>query len=97
MAGITANTAIQPIKVTGTTDADTEILAKTKHVFIQFIRWYKPTTSGHLCHITDGDGNTIMKMNATSANDTQMWPVYNGYNGIRCDDMDSGELYIYIK
>lgn len=94
---LTVDTTIQPIKITGTTAADTEIFSKDQGVFIQFIRWYKPTTIGHLCHITDGLGNTIMKMNATAVNDTQMWPVYNGYHGIRCDDMDSGELYIHIK
>ena len=94
---LTVNKTIQPIKVTGATDADTEILPKTSYVFIQFIRWYKPTTTGHLSHITDGDGNTIIKMNAISADDSQMWPIYGGYDGIRCDDLDSGELYIHIK
>ena len=86
----------EPIKVTGTTAADTEILPTTLFVFVRFIRWYKPTTLNHLCHITDGDGTTIIKMNATAANDTQMWPIFKAYHGIRCDDMDSGELYIHI-
>ena len=97
MAGLTVDRTIEPIKVTGTAATDTKIVPKGTHVFIRFIRWYKPTTSGHLCHITDANTNTIIKMNATSANDTQMWPIYNTYDGIRCDDMDSGELYIHIK
>ncbi|MCK5604836.1 hypothetical protein KAR91_23300 [Candidatus Pacearchaeota archaeon] len=87
---------INPIKVTGTTSDDTEILATTVLAHIKFIRWYKPSTDGHLCNVTDGQGNTIMKMNAEAADDTQMWPIYTSFYGIRCDDMDSGELYIHI-
>ena len=92
---LTVVNTINPIKVTGTTSADTEILEHLAHV--KFIRWYKPTTAGHVCHITDGARNTIIKMNAEGDNDTQMWPIFTTYDGIRCDDMDSGELYIHIS
>jgi len=92
---LTVDRTIQPIKVTGATDADTEITSDD--TFIHFIRWYNPTTAGDLCHITDGNGNTIIKMRADVDNDTQTWPIYNAYKGIRCDDMDSGELYIHIR
>lgn len=94
---LTVTKEVEPIKVTGTTASDTEILGSDILVFIRFIRWYKPTTSGHLCHITDGDKRTIIKMNATAADDTQMWPIFKKYHGIRCDDMDSGELYIHVS
>ena len=94
---LTIDKTIEPIKVTGTTAADTEILANTVLAHIKFIRWYNPTTSGHLCHITDGSGVTIIKMRADKDNDTQMWPIFRTYSGIRCDDMDSGELYIHRR
>ena len=92
---LTVDSAVNPIKVTGTTAADDEILAAGNIVFIKFIRWYNPSTDGHLCHITDKDGNTIIKMNAEAANDTQMWPIYDKFDGIRSDDLDSGEVYIH--
>ena len=92
---LTVDTTIEPIKVTGTTATNEEIVAKGKLVFITWIRWYNPTSSGDLCHVMDGESKTIMKMNATADNDTQMWPLFKLYDGIRCDDMDSGELYIY--
>lgn len=92
---LTVVNTINPIKVTGTTSSDTEVFPD-QLVHIKFIRWYLPTTSGHLCHLTNTIGDTIIKMNAEADNDTQMWPIYTSHKGIRCDDMDSGELYIYI-
>lgn len=83
-----------PIIVTGTTDADTEILSKSGIVHIEHIYWYNPTTNGHLCHITDGDGRTILPMYA-AANVSQYFEINHSYYGIRCDDMDSGTLYIH--
>ena len=94
---LTIDSAVNPIKVTGDTAADTEILAEGKLAHVKYIRWYKPTTAGHLCHVTDASRQTIIKMNAEAANDTQMWPIYTTYEGLRCDDLDSGELYIHIR
>lgn len=88
---------IEPVKITGAIAADTEIFASNVPVGVKFVRWYNPTTEGHLCNITDGEGNTVIKMRADKANDTQMWPIFKTYHGLRCDDLDSGELYIHIK
>jgi hypothetical protein len=94
---LTVNASVNPIKITGTTATDQEILSSDKGItHVKFIRWYNPSSAGHFCHVTDGSGNTIVKMNAEAANDTQMWPIYSSYFGIRCDDLDSGELYIHI-
>ena len=92
---LTVDNDVNPIKVTGTTTTDTEILPH-QLVHIKFIRWYKPATDGDLCHVTNANGQTIMKMNAEADDDTQMWPIYCSFYGIRCNDMDSGELYIHI-
>lgn len=92
---LTVTNTINPIKVTGTTASSTAIL--TKGAFVKFIKWYKPTTVGHLCNITDGDGNTIVKMYCDTANTSMTEPVFLWVDHIYCDDMDSGELYIYIR
>ena len=94
---LTVDRAVNPIKVTGTTSADQEIVPSGTLVFVRFVYWYNPTTDGHKAHITDKDGNTIIKMIAEDANDSQVWPVYIKYDGIRSDDVDSGEIYIYIS
>lgn len=92
---LTVVNTINPIKVTGDTAADTVILAR--RAFIKFIKWYKPTTVGHLCHITDSEGVTIAKLYCDTANVTQIDPLFISVNGINCDDLDSGELYLYIR
>ncbi len=94
MALTVVNTT-NPIKVTGTTATDTEILGM--QVFIKFIKWYKPTSIGDLCHITDEDGNTIAKLYCDKADVSQIEPIFLLVDHIHCDDLDSGEVYIYIK
>lgn len=94
MALTVVNTT-NPIKVTGTTAIDTKILGQL--VFIKFIKWYKPTTIGHLCHITDEDGNTIAKLYCDTVDVSKIEPIFLTVDHIHCDDLDSGELYIYIK
>jgi hypothetical protein len=47
--------------------------------------------------LKDSNGNEIFEMNAVIANDSQMWPIYKYVDGIHCDDMDSGTLYLYLR
>jgi len=84
-----------PIRITGVTGSSEEIVARFIHK-VKFIRWYNPATSGDLCAIQDGAGCEIISMNAEANNDTQHWPLDIGVDGLYCDDLDSGELYIYI-
>jgi len=83
-----------PIKVTGKTSTSVEILGEFS--IIRYVRWVNPTTAGHLCWLTNNDGDYIIKMNAEANNDTQQWELDTGFDGIHCTDMDSGELYIYL-
>ena len=92
---LTIVNTINPIKVTGTTSTDTVILDRMASV--KFIKWYKPTTIGHICHITDSENVTIAKFYCDTADVSQIDPLFILVNGINCDDMDSGELYIYIR
>jgi len=90
-------TAGTPIIVTGTTSADTEIVPSHEKIYFRFIRWYNATTTGHLCNITDKEGKRILTMRAEKDNDTQLWPIFTAYYGLRCDDLDSGSLEIHIR
>jgi len=86
-----------PLVVTGTTTVKDDIYTSSQPVGIKFVYWYKPTSEGHLCNLIDGNDNAIIKMEAVSDNDTQMWPLFKYVDSIYCDDMDSGTLYIYLR
>ena len=84
-----------PIKVTGTTSADEEILDRP--VYIKFVYWYNPTTAGDLFVLKDGAGGEIVEGRCETDGESQWLPVFTGYDSIRSDDVDSGTLYIYIS
>ena len=92
---LTVDNLGSPIIVTGTTEADTEILSDNGIVHIRTIYWYNPVSSAHLCNVTDGNGRVILPMYA-AANVSQYFDINYSYFGIRCDNLDSGTLYIYI-
>ncbi len=94
---ITVDAKGSPIIVTGTTTTDSEILPAEDKAYIKSVYWYNPTTAGHLLILTDGDGRGIISMIAEANNDSQQWDVETQFYGIRCADMDSGTLYIYIR
>jgi len=83
-----------PIKVTGTSDAKALILSEW--VVIRAVRWYVATTAGHLLALQDKHGDTIIKMRAEADNTSQTVYLNIGVDEIYCDNMDSGELYIYV-
>ena len=85
-----------PILITGTTTTDDEVLGENVIVFIKFIRWYDASTLGHTCTITDGNGREIITMKADKDNHSQVWPIYTQFHGIRCTDLDSGSVQIFI-
>ena len=91
---LTVDATRNPIKVTGTTAVDEEIFSNI--VFIKFVYWYNPTNVNHLLVLKDKEGADIIPMKCEVANESQMWPLWTTWHGIRCDDMDSGTLYIYI-
>lgn len=93
---VTVDSGGTPIIISGTTTSDDEVMAGNIIVFIKFIRWYNPSTTGHLCTLTDGNGRDIITMRADKANHTQVWPIYTQFHGIRCTDLDSGSVQIFI-
>ncbi len=91
---ITSDKEGNPIVVTGTTNTDDEVLDRP--VFIKFVYWYNPTTAGHLVSLKDGNGKAIVPLYCDTENQSQWVPIFTRFDAIRCDDMDSGAIYIYI-
>ncbi|NIP53941.1 MAG: hypothetical protein GWN00_12525 [Aliifodinibius sp.] len=95
MALTVAKTA-NPYKVTGTTATDTEITANP--VWVQGFTWADVTTAGDKLSLTDKAGNTVYLNTASGAgNEEKEYPFGLPCAGLRCDDMDSGTLLVYLK
>ena len=92
---ITADATVNPIVVTGTTAASNKII--DHQGFVKFIRWYKPTAVGHIVSITNQYGDRVTKEYCMQANLSVDIPVFSICDGLYCDDLDSGELYIYMQ
>jgi len=84
-----------PIKVTGTTSAASVIFSGK--IRIESVRWYNAATAGHLFHLTDGEGHTVLKMRAATDAYTEQVDLGLSWNGLKTDDLDSGEVYIYAR
>lgn len=96
----TSTTIANPIKITGTTGTAEVITANT--VMVQKIVWSGVTTAGHKLSITDTAGNQIAKMTVDLPGAAGLlmaectFPVPHPCVGLKVDDMDSGEVLIYI-
>ena len=97
-ASIVAN----PYKITGgAVSSSTKITNEI--VTVQAIVWYNVTTAGHLLHVLDKAGNTLYKCSADAPGTNGVltysvtFPLGLTASGLYCSDMDSGELYIYVK
>ena len=84
-----------PIVVTEAIAASTPIATGGSGIWINFIKWHKPTTIGHLLSLLDSKGKVIAVAECEVANKSQYLPIFAHYPDIYCDDMDSGALYIY--
>ena len=95
----TSTTPGSPTKVTGTTNTREKVLDNEQHggvVTVKFIHWFNPSTVGHLAKLVDRDDNLIWTEICDTAN-TSLWGViWTQYNSIYVEDLDSGELHIYI-
>ena len=72
-------------------------------VGIQSILWTNITTAGHLLSLKDKNGNIILPLVADAPGSSGKLAYYVPFprglsaNGIYCDDLDSGDVYIYIS
>jgi hypothetical protein len=90
---ITVDKDGNPIKVTGTTSAKTQV--REKPINVKSIYWLQPTTQGHKLALQHVDGRDIIELYCQNANESIHADINIVCNGIYCDDMDSGTLYIY--
>ena len=84
-----------PIVVTGTTSANQAICDDV--VYVKFVYWFNPTTAGHLLTLKQKGGEVILPLRCESDGVSQTFPLESKFSSIYCDDMDSGQLYIYIR
>ena len=84
------------IQVTGTTAAAQAV--STNFMHLVGVLWYAPSTQDHLLSITDKSGNQVLKGKCVTANASNWWDLDGlPVNGLKIDDMDSGEVYIMVK
>jgi len=86
-----------PIVVSNTTTTNDVVLAATNGVFVKFVKWHVPSTTGHLAALKTSDGRLICKFRCENATESRWAPVWTSFENIYCDDLDSGELHIYIR
>ena len=97
---VTIDTTGNPFVITGTTAIFTKITDSS--VMVQAILWTGATTDGHLVSICDKAGRLLWKGKMATSKLGEDIPgdfplgLYSS-NGIYINDMDSGELFIYIK
>ena len=86
-------------KITGTTDTSSTITED--HVYIRSVYWYGPSNAAHLVNLIDKEGGPIITMSGDSTGDSspnsQQWHIEHTFEGIYCNDMDSGTLFIYVR
>jgi len=90
-----------PIKVTGTTATDETVIDNTDlrnagSPRISHIYWYKPTTAGHLLSVKASTGKEICKAVCEASNQSVIIPILAQFYDIVIDDMDSGEVQIFM-
>ena len=88
-----------PIVVTGTSAASAAIESSGTWL-ISKLYWLNPATQGDKLALQDGDGKELFEFYAQTVNSSQevsFRTPLEARNGIYCDDMDSGTLYIFIK
>ena len=87
------------IKVTGTATSSEKITDKL--TYVRSVYWYAPSAAAHLVNLVDKEGFPIITMKGTvdgsDAGQSQQWIINAACNGIYCDDMDSGTLFIYTR
>lgn len=86
-----------PIIVTGTTDTNDVIHARSAAMLIKFVYWYNPTNINDLISLKDDNGRVILSLRCEVAKESQWAPIWSYFDSINCDDMDSGTLYIYTR
>ena len=86
-----------PIRISGDTIAASTRITDDIVVMTQ-IYWYSPDAVNDLAALQDKDGNELFPMHAVVASQGLLFgPIRIPANGIYMDNLDSGEIYIYLE
>ena len=66
-------------------------------IYIKSVYWYRPTTAGHLASLKNRNGDVIIPLRCEADNISQWFDISLSVDGIYCDDLDSGTLYVYCR
>ena len=86
-----------PIKVTGTNSSAEAVYTGRESIYIKRIYWYLATTATHKLSVKDKNGRQIAIMNCETNGTSQVLDIEMNVDDIYIDDMDSGEVYFYVK
>jgi len=84
-----------PIVVTGTTAVPVTLISDK--VSVEKIRWHNPTSVGHKASLKDSNQDLVAKFYCYAAHEPDEIPCHISCHGLVCDDLDSGELHIYLN
>ena len=91
-------TGTNPIIVTGTCSAKDDILITTRRVVVEAVYWLAPSGDRDFVELQDGLG--AEKIGISCKNDDEdvyFWTPVVFNDGIYCDRMDSGILYVFLR
>ena len=89
-----------PIVVTGTSTASSAITTAFYRMRINRLTWLTPADQEQKLALQDGNGKELYEFYCDNDKETlseSFDPPLLAINGIYCDDMDSGTLYIYYN
>ena len=86
---------INPIPVASAISALTIVTPKL--LLVRAVYWYNPATAGDLANFVDNYGNVIIPLRCEVDNQSLFYELNIMCDGINCDDLDSGTVYIYTR
>jgi hypothetical protein len=66
-------------------------------IYIKSVYWFNPTTAGHLASLKNFHDDVLIPLRCESNGVSQFFEINVLADGIYCDDLDSGTLYVYCR
>jgi len=92
---INDNKGVGIIHITGTTSTPQTIFSELR--YIDMIIWNGGTAGGHKVHILTGNDKPFLGFTFFAVNQSERIKIGRDINGMKIDDLDSGELFIYFR
>ena len=84
-----------PIVIESAISGSTKVT--NNQVYIKSVYWFNPTTAGHLAFLKNIHGDAIIPLRCESDGVSQFLEINVLADGVYCDDLDSGTLYVYCR